>query len=166
MIYGTARDLNMHKLLRVLSRAPFFPVFGNGIGLMQPVHVEDLAQGLLLAVKNSGKSEYSEYNVVGRYPQTYNEIVREAAAAVGKPVTLVHLPAKPSLWGAALAERVLGARSPMTAEQVLRLSEDKCFSWSAARGLGYDPRPFREGIRAEAHSLRALGLLPPPVSNP
>lgn len=166
MIYGTERDLNMHKLLLFLDRSPVFPIFGDGMSLMQPVHVEDLAHGLLLAVRNAGKTERLEYNVVGRFPQTYKEIVREVADALGKTIHFAHLPARPSAWAAAVAERVLGPRSPMTVEQVKRLSEDKCFSWSAARALGYDPRPFRAGIRAEARELREKGLLPPAISQP
>jgi hypothetical protein len=52
------------------------------------------------------------------------------------------------------------SRSPkIKAEQLERLAEDKAFDISdAARDLGYTPRPFADGIRAEA---AALGLAPP-----
>ena len=47
---------------------------------------------------------------------------------------------------------------PIRAEQLLRLAEDKAFVIEAAvRDLGYAPRPFADGIRAEA---RAMGLAP------
>jgi hypothetical protein len=57
--------------------------------------------------------------------------------------------------GARLYER-FGAAPRIRAEQILRLGENKAFPIvDAERDLGYAPRPFAEGIRAEA---RALGL--------
>ena len=59
-------------------------------------------------------------------------------------------------------ERV--SRHPrIRAEQWQRLAEDKAFSIDAAvRDLGYAPRSFSDGIRAEA---AALGLAPPSSSS-
>ena len=51
---------------------------------------------------------------------------------------------------------MLATRPRIRAEQLQRLAEDKAFSIDdAVRDLGYAPRPFAEGILAEA---RALGL--------
>jgi hypothetical protein len=52
------------------------------------------------------------------------------------------------------------SRTPkIKAEQLERLAEDKAFDISAAaHDLGYAPRPFADGIRAEA---AALGLALP-----
>jgi nucleoside-diphosphate-sugar epimerase len=92
MIYGTDRDLNMHKLLKLLSKSPVYPIFGSGLGLMQPVHVQDLAAGLFASVMLGDKTVRKEYNLVGRYPLNYREIVREAAKALGRKIKLVSLP--------------------------------------------------------------------------
>ena len=48
MIYGTARDRNISRLLRFLRRWPIFPVCGNA--LWQPIYVEDLADAVLAAL--------------------------------------------------------------------------------------------------------------------
>jgi hypothetical protein len=41
-------------------------------------------------------------------------------------------------------------RLPIKAEQVLRLNENKAFSYEEAqRDFGFNPRSFEEGIRAE-----------------
>ena len=60
------------------------------------------------------------------------------------------------LVAAARGYELLAARPRIRAEQLQRLAEDKAFSIDdAVRDLGYAPRPFTEGILAEA---RALGL--------
>ncbi|MGL4502868.1 MAG: NAD-dependent epimerase/dehydratase family protein, partial [Planktothrix sp.] len=51
MIYGSHRDKNLHKLIKFCDRYGFFPVFGAGDNLVQPVHAEDLAQALLTALQ-------------------------------------------------------------------------------------------------------------------
>ena len=63
----------------------------------------------------------------------------------------------------------LSRRPRIRVEQWQRLAEDKAFPIdAAARDLDYAPRPFAEGIRAEA---AALGLSPfsrssPPACSP
>jgi uncharacterized protein YbjT (DUF2867 family) len=49
MIYGAPGDRNMERLLRYVKRIPLFPVPGSGRHLLQPVHVEDLARGIVEA---------------------------------------------------------------------------------------------------------------------
>ena len=67
------------------------------------------------------------------------------------------MPLAPLVAAARGYER-LAAQPRIRAEQLQRLAEDKAFAIDdAARDLGYAPRPFAEGIRAEA---RALGLAP------
>ncbi len=48
----------------------------------------------------------------------------------------------------------LSHRPRIRAEQLLRLAEDKAFAIDdAVRDLGFAPRPFGEGIRAEAQLM-------------
>ncbi len=57
---------------------------------------------------------------------------------------------------AARGYELLSRNPRIRVEQLRRLAEDKAFSIDAAvRDLGYAPRPFADGIRAEA---RAMGL--------
>ena len=54
----------------------------------------------------------------------------------------------------------LGLPPRLSAEQVLRLAEDKAFSYeSARRDWGYSPRGWREGLTAEVRLLRDAGSL-------
>jgi nucleoside-diphosphate-sugar epimerase len=158
MIYGTERDRNMARLLRYLRRFPVIPVFGSGEHLQQPVHVEDLAGAIVAAVDRPvtyGKA----YNVSGKEPITYNELLDLAAQALGRRVVKIRVPLNFAVQVLRFYEKV--SRKPLLkAEQVLRLNEDKAFSHEdAARDLGFSPRSFEEGIRDEVELLRSKGLI-------
>lgn len=151
MIYGSPRDRNMWRLIRLLRITPIMPIFGDGESLQQPIFVDDVAQAVLLALKNDitiGKS----YNIAGKAPLTYNQVIDTVAAALGKRVWKLHLPYKPIVHALQFTERI-GIRLPIKAEQVLRLNEDKAFSYEdAQRELVFRPRGFEDGIRLELKS--------------
>jgi nucleoside-diphosphate-sugar epimerase len=146
MIYGTARDRNISRLLRFLARSPAFPLCGNA--LWQPIYVEDLADAVVAAL-DTPSAVRRIYNVAGAYPIRFDELVRTAARALRRRVLLVPVP---------LAAAVLAARLTrvVTEEQIRRLAEDKAFDITeATRDFGFHPRSFTEGVNQEA---RALGL--------
>ncbi|MGI9149142.1 MAG: NAD-dependent epimerase/dehydratase family protein [Chloroflexota bacterium] len=146
MIYGTARDRNISRLLRFVRRWPVFPLCGNA--LWQPIYVEDLAEAVVAALDTPtciGKA----YNLAGAVPLAFGELVRTAARAVGRQVLLMPVPIACAIFAARLTRLV----SP---EQIRRLAEDKAFAITdAARDFGFAPRTFEEGVRLEA---RGLGL--------
>ncbi|MBV9359541.1 MAG: NAD-dependent epimerase/dehydratase family protein [Chloroflexi bacterium] len=153
MIYGSGRDRNISRLLRVLRRAPFFPIVGGGRGLHQPIYVEDLAEAVVAALASPATSRQA-YNLGGAQPITFVDLVRQASAALGRRVPLVHVPA-----AAALAAARLVPAGPVSPEQLRRLSEDKAFDTAPAQhAFGFAPRPFVRGVQLEA---AALGLAPP-----
>jgi uncharacterized protein YbjT (DUF2867 family) len=158
MIYGSELDKNMHKLLRFLDRSPVFPLFGPGTNLWQPVYFEDCAAGVLAALE-SERAVQRSYDLPGPEPRAYRELVETAARALGRKPRLLPLPLEPVRRVLAMAEGV-GLSLPVKSEQVLRLREDKAYPLEEAKeDLGYDPRPFREGISLEVERLRALGML-------
>jgi nucleoside-diphosphate-sugar epimerase len=158
MIYGSELDHNMHKLLRFLDRSPAFPLFGSGENLWQPVYYEDLAHGLYAALTKPG-TDCQTYDLPGLRPLTYLDLVRTAAGALGKSTRIVRIPAEPVRRTLVLAEK-MGLPLPVGSEQVLRLQEDKAYSYEKAREeLGYAPRDFKEGITLEVRRLREIGLV-------
>ena len=160
MIYGSELDRNMRHLLRFLDRSPVFPLFGTGTNLWQPVYFEDLAGGMLAALESSNTVGRS-YDLPGAAPLTYRDLVLTAAKSLGRKPRIVRLPLEPVRHAIALAERAK-VPLPLKSEQVLRLREDKAYSYSEARrDLGYEPRPFHEGIALEAARLRELGMVRP-----
>ena len=174
MIYGAPGDRNLSRLLMLLGRArraaraggaaaralPVpIPVPGGGGRLQQPVHVADLASAVLSAVERPQAAGRC-YDIAGPEPLTFAALLQGAAAACGSRVRLVPVPLAPVIALTRGYERIV-RRPRIRAEQWQRLAEDKAFSIAAAaRDLGYAPRSFDEGIRAEA---AALGLAHPPV---
>lgn len=148
MIYGSPRDRNMWRLIRLLRFSPIIPIFGDGESLQQPVFVDDVAQAVLLALGTDvtiGKS----YNIAGKDPLTYNQVIDTVASALGKRVWKLHLPYMPIVRLLQFTERIR-IRLPIKAEQVLRLNENKAFSYEEAqRDFGFSPRSFAEGIELE-----------------
>lgn len=158
MIYGTERDRNMCRLVRHLARWPVMFVAGSGSSLQQPVHVEDLARSIVASVflrEAIGR----EYNLSGKRPLTFNEVIDTTARALGRRVPRLHVPLRPVARVLALQEK-LTSRPFLRAEQVLRLEEDKAFPHEAAASdLDFAPRDFEEGIRGEVERMRSLKLV-------
>jgi nucleoside-diphosphate-sugar epimerase len=154
MIYGDAGDRNLSRLLRLLTKTPVLPVPGTGRCLHQPVHVADVA-GAVLAAAQCPVSVRGQYVVAGPEPISFGQLLRTCAGAVGHRTRLLPVPLAPLVTLARGYERL--SRQPrLRAEQLLRLGEDKTFAIDdAVRDLGYAPRPFADGIAAEA---RLLGL--------
>lgn len=155
MIYGAPGDRNMERLLHRLARWPVLPVPGDGRALIQPVHVDDLARGIVSALDAHAASR-REYDLSGADALPLRDAIATAARTLGRPGRTVHLPLGPVALFLGFVE-ALGLRLPIGREQVLRLAEDKAFSHErAAADLGFRPREFAQGIAEEA---AALGLV-------
>ena len=148
MIYGSSRDRNMWRLIRFLRYSPIVPVFGDGNYLQQPIYVGDVAQAIVSCLckdQTVGKS----YNIAGKDPLTYNQVIDTIAARMQKRVWKVHIPSSPVVSLLKLFER-LHVPFVIKAEQVLRLNENKNFSYEEAeRDFGFNPLSFEEGIKLE-----------------
>jgi uncharacterized protein YbjT (DUF2867 family) len=152
MIYGAPGDRNLSRLLTLLRRAPVLPVPGGGRHLQQPVHVADVADAVLAAAERPATAG-ATYDVAGPEPLTFTELLRASARAVASRTQFLPVPLSPVVAAVRGYERL--SKEPLIrAEQLLRLAEDKVFAIdSAARDLGFDPRPFPVGIRAEAQTM-------------
>ena len=154
MIYGAPGDRNLSRLLALLRRTPLLPMPGGGRHLQQPVHVADVADAVLTAVERTAAAGMT-YDVAGPQPLRFADLLSLSARAVGSRTRFVPVPLTPVVGLAHGYER-LSNRPRIRAEQLLRLAEDKAFAIDdAVRDLGFAPRPFGEGIRAEA---RLMGL--------
>lgn len=151
MIYGSPRDRNMWRLIRFMKYSPIVPIFGDGKYLQQPIHVDDVAAAILGCLKADvtiGKS----YNIAGKHPLTYNAVIDTIAKGMNKRVWKLHIPSKPIVSLLGLFERI-HIPFPIKAEQVLRLNENKDFSYAEAqKDFGFSPLAFEEGIKLELAS--------------
>ena len=153
MIYGDPGDRNLSRLLPLLCRAPVLPVPGGG-HLQQPVHAADVADAVLAAAERPPAAGHT-YDVAGPEPITFSELLRTSASVVASRTRFVPVPLSP-IVAAARGYEWLSRNPRIRVEQLRRLAEDKAFAIDdAVRDLDYAPRPFADGIRAEA---RAMGL--------
>jgi nucleoside-diphosphate-sugar epimerase len=158
MIYGTERDRNMVRLVSTINRYPIMPIAGDGQSLQQPIYVDDLADALIQCLDNEACYRKA-YNVSGKEPLTFNEVIDYTANALSKRIVKVHVPLKPVLSMVGLYSRI--TRNPrIKVEQILRLNEDKAFDHSDAKhDFGFSPRTFKEGIALEVERMRTLGMI-------
>ena len=141
LIYCWGKDKNISFIARFIRRFGFFPVLGEGKGLRQPVHAEDLAQACLQALHNP-KTYQQAYNLSGGEILNYTAMVESIFHALGKKPRIIHFP--PRLLQAALA--VSGWLPPLrrvSPSMLERMNENLCFDHSAARrDFSYQPRRF------------------------
>jgi nucleoside-diphosphate-sugar epimerase len=158
MIYGSHRDKNLHKLIKFCDRYGFFPVFGQGENLIQPVHADDLAQAILTALQRPHIQ--GAYDLSGGTVVTFRELLSLVGKLLGKPVRQISLPINAGIWSATILENLLKERSPVRREQILRLQEDKAYPHDAAqRDLDFFPRTLEAGLRQEVELMRSLGMI-------
>ena len=91
MIYGTPKDRNMIKLIRWIDNVPIIPIFGNGNSLQQPIYVKDLAK-FIVDVLDNKQSFRNDFNISGKYPLTFNEIIKEISEILNKKPLKIYLP--------------------------------------------------------------------------
>jgi nucleoside-diphosphate-sugar epimerase len=150
LIYGAGADRNITDIARFAKRFGAFPILGKGIGLRQPVHVEDLAQACVLAA-NSPASFKQIYNLSGGETLPYRQMVERVFSAMGKKARIVSIP-EPLFWVAIRLVQCFPKYKHLKPEMARRMDHDLCFDHLAAvRDFGYSPRPF-------SPDLEALGL--------
>lgn len=157
MIYGHLRDRNMSRLIKFLNSYPVFPLFGSGKSLMQPVFVDDLADGIVSAIF-SETSENQAYNLCGSNAISYKNLIETILYILDRKVHLLNIPLNIATFGAKLGFFI--PKFPITEEQVLRLQEDKVFDISKSISeLNYEPREFIDGIAIEINQMRSANLI-------
>lgn len=149
MIYGSSQDRNMYKLIDYLYHHRFFPIFGSGKNLMQPVHAKDLGFAYFDVLQNKEKTFNQEYNLSGKDPLTYIDLVECVSKTLGKKNIKVRIPFFVSIIAARIYNKI-NKNAIISVEQVLRMQEDKVFCYDLAnRHFNYSPIPFEEGIKTE-----------------
>ncbi len=155
MVYGSDRDRNMGRLIRFMKYSPLVPVFGDGNYLQQPIYVDDIAQAIVGCLA-SEKTIRKSYNIAGAHALTYNQVIETIARGMNKRVWKVHFPSASIVGMLKFFERIR-IPFPIKAEQILRLNENKDFSYTEAQNdFNYRPRSFVEGIAFELQQMRMI----------
>lgn len=160
LVYRLGRDKNVTTIAGFLRRFGFFPLVGDGHGLRQPVHAEDLAVACKHALDNPlsfGKA----YNLSGGETLTYREMVLRISEKLGRPARIITIPLS--------AFRVflrglswLPIYRHLTPEMANRINLNMCFDHAeASRDLGFAPRHFLEDL-----APARIGAVQPPQDDP
>jgi NADH dehydrogenase len=129
VIFGSG-DILINNIAWLLRKFPIFAVPGRGDYKLQPIFVEDMAD---LAVAASETNENVILEAVGPEIFTFDELVRQIAAHVGRKARLFHVPAEFSL----LLTRIIsmGLRDViLTREEIKGLLANLLVSGSAPTG--------------------------------
>jgi dihydroflavonol-4-reductase len=138
-----------------MGRVPAFVDTG-----LNMVHVDDVAEGHLLALEHG---RVGERYILGGQNAALSEILAVVARLTGRKPPRIKLPRGPLYPLAFAAEaiaRVTG-REPFATVDGLRLSKNRMYFTPAKAGreLGYQARPYAEGIRDAIEWFRHAGRM-------
>lgn len=151
MIYGGASG-GVAMIEAIIRRLGFFPLVGDGAGLRQPVHADDLAAACM-AVLDRTATFGRVYDVAGGEMLGYREMVARVFEAAGRRPRFVHAPLGVLRAAVALA-RLLPAFGDLSPDLADRMARDLCFdNGPAASDFGYAPRPFRPDPRLPGRTV-------------
>jgi nucleoside-diphosphate-sugar epimerase len=139
LIYDEGRDGNVSRLAGLIRRFGVLPLSGEGEGLRQPVHAQDLAVGALRAA-GSRAAENRAYDLVGGETVPYRLMAARIFEGLGRRPAVLTLP--PTLF--ALLLKLASPFLPgATAAMGTRMGQDLTFDSSpAVRDFGWAPRDF------------------------
>ncbi len=154
MIYGTEQDRNMIRLIKFVDKFRFFPIFGNGKYLQQPVFVKDLAW-VIIEVINNKRSKFKAINISGKDFKTFIEIIDIIGSNLNKRIFKLFLPKSPFIFILNFIEKMFHIYLPVKSEQIQRLNENKNFSNEIAKEiLMYNPISIEEGLNIEITNFK------------
>jgi nucleoside-diphosphate-sugar epimerase len=154
MIFGGEKDRNISKLINYFERFRFFPVFGKGENLLQPIYANDVAIAVYAVLQNYDAVIDKSYNIAGKYPISYNRLLKIVAKEMNKDIMLVHIPYGISYLLVKFLNSIF-KKAPISTEQVMRMNENKAYDYSEAKiDFGFSPISFEEGIALQIKSYK------------
>jgi nucleoside-diphosphate-sugar epimerase len=161
-IFGPGDHLHFARMADRL-RAGKGVIVGKGDNALPLVYVDDVVQGLLLALDDDD-AVGEAYNITNDRPLTQAQLLRAIARAVDAERPRLHLPYRALYAAGYVAERVAALtpssqRPPVTRLGVAFAGTDNRYAIDKARReLGYAPRvDLDEGVRITARWYLAAG---------
>lgn len=146
LVYERGGGQEFMLFMAALERFPVVPFVGRGAALKNPVHSDDLVQGLA-AIAGNPLTHGKIYNFSGGEAITILELARLILRQRGRRRPIVHLPLPLCRGLAVLGERLL-RHPPLTLYGISRIeAEANPDNSEARRDLGYNPIGVREGLQ-------------------
>lgn len=159
-VYGPG-DLHLLGLFRAIKRGRFL-FFNDGAAMVHPTYIDDLVDGILLALK-SDKSIGRGFNIAGEKRIMIKDFADSISIAMSVPPTRFSIPSRAASIIATILENTAGriTEPPLTKAQVEFLTKDHGSSiMESKKVLGYQPKiGIDEGIRRTVDWYRSQDLL-------
>ena len=147
LIYG-AHSAFLRQMLP-LVRAPLTPIISPGMdsGLLQPIHVDDVAACFVQAiVDKSGKHARQIYEIGGPDQVTTLQILQSMSRILGRRLRVVKMPLT-IIYPLFVLGETLRLPAPVTCDQLTMLNEDTICDLGPLRFMfKIEPRPFESGL--------------------
>jgi len=145
MIYGSRDDRNYSKMINFIKKRGFFVIFGRGDNLIQPIYIEDVADAVVSIIDN-GKTFRKTYEICGKEPLKYREMLQIVKRKMGKPFRIIKFPAKLSKFIISLYTKIF-KNSSLTPDMIERMEIDKAYPHDEAKkDFDFKPLSFEDGI--------------------
>jgi NADH dehydrogenase len=145
IIFGRGDEF-MSVLGRAVKRMPVMPVLGDGRYRLQPIPVEQVAEGFARAL-HAPASVRQTYEVAGPTPYAFVDLLDEIGRALGRPrVRKLHVPLGP----VRALTRALDWLPfyPLSTDQITMLEEESVTEPARFFAeLGLEPEPLAAGLR-------------------
>lgn len=147
LCYSEDGGLEFDLFWTYLKRFPLVvPFIGNGRALKNPVHVDDLVDGLI-ALAGCQRAYNKTYNFCGGEEISIGELARLMLEHGGGTKILLPVPAAFCRTAALVLEKIM-KNPPLTRNAVAGVTQDANLDRSEAeRDLGYRPIGVREGFK-------------------
>lgn len=143
LIYGCGIDKNVTFIAQFIRRKGFFLLVGQGTGLRQPVHADDLAAACMQAYQSKAAVNKT-YNLSGGQTLSYRDMVTSIFHQLGKKPRIIAIPL-PVFYLMVRCITCLPAYAHLSAAMIMRMNQDLCFDKTAAcQDFGYNPRTFSD----------------------
>ena len=139
-------DAFLTTILKLLERLPIYPMFGNGLMRLQPVHVEDVGQAIAKILQREQTGPIM-FECGGPRVYSYEEFLRTVASAAGIKPLLIPVPF--AGWGALAWIAEMLPSPPITRNQVELMQIDSTprpdMPWLGE--LGISPHSIEEMLQ-------------------
>ena len=141
LIYGRGMDRNVTLIRRMVKTVGFFPLLGEGSGLRQPVHADDLAAACIASLDNAATYRKC-YDLSGGEIMPYRAMVGRIFTSLALKPRFLTLPA--ALFSAALGTISLIPRyRDFNIAMAKRMNDDLVYEHGeATRDFGFLPQKF------------------------